>query len=97
MEGFDEKDPERWFRERAQTGQIGMPPSFPPPEEASAEAKARVTNILSNYGLLGQNLDRHEAVIRKRWLKKTKMYQRSIPIEAWPNMAPCHGPGFKVL
>ncbi|KAJ5038242.1 uncharacterized protein L3040_007109 [Drepanopeziza brunnea f. sp. 'multigermtubi'] len=97
VDDFDRKDPEKWFKERAQQGQVVMPSSFLSPSEAKEEVKSRAASIWSNYDLLGQILDRHEATIRKRWLKKTKKQQKSILLAAWPEMAPFHRPDFGAL
>lgn len=94
---FDERDPEKWFRIRAQRGQLVMPSSFPSVAQAEEDAKTRATKILSNYETLGQILDRHEETIRKRWLKKTMKQKRAILLTAWPNMAADHRPDFEAL
>ncbi|KAG4428513.1 hypothetical protein IFR05_016002 [Cadophora sp. M221] len=93
---FNPNDPADWFRKRAEGGAM-MPSSFPSPEEARLEARTKATSILSNYHLLGQILDRHEAAIRKRWLKRTKKQQILILLQAWPNMAPSHRPDSEAL
>jgi hypothetical protein len=94
---FDKEHPEEWFRRHTQSGQIAMPSSFPTAAQVEAEAKTRATKILSNYDTLGQILHRHEATIRKRWLKKTVKQKKAILLAAWSNMAPSHRPDFEGL
>lgn len=52
--------------------------------QKQSEADALVPSLLQNYLLLGQLLDRHEAVIRKRWLGKTREKRLRLLLEAWP-------------
>jgi hypothetical protein len=65
-------------------------------EEVTSEAAARVQSIGKNFGLLGNILDRHEATISKRWLKKSNKIKRTIILEAWgTDMAGSHRPDFQ--
>lgn len=75
------------------------PGSLPLPKMVSAyevrqDAKSRADGILSNWKLLKDILDRHEATIQKRWMKKTKKQRLKILLEAWPNMSTSHRPDF---
>lgn len=49
-------------------------------------------SICEDYGTLSNILMRHEALIRKRWLKKTTAQRREVLLEAWPNMPEEHRP-----
>lgn len=66
----------------------------PEPQEVRQEISARTQSIFRNYGTLNQILDRHEATIQKRWMKKTRTQRLKILLQAWPNMAAVHRPDF---
>jgi len=42
-------------------------------EEIRKEARVKSVNLISNWKELRGILERHEEIIRKRWLKKTKI------------------------
>jgi hypothetical protein len=46
------------------------------------EAHTYAESILENFGFLGDVLDRHEATIHRRWLKKSNKSRRAIILEA---------------
>ena len=55
-------------------------------------------SIFENFGLLGGILDRHEATIHRRWLKKSNKLRLAVVREAWGvKMAPSHRPDFEAL
>lgn len=58
------------------------------------EAKARSRRIFDSHSDLHAILERHEATIQKRWMKKTKSQRQTILLKAWPNMATTHRPDF---
>jgi hypothetical protein len=78
---------------------MGMPvPSFfPTPDEVRREARQRALDVLSTRSLLNQILQRHEEVIRKRSMKKTKSTRTTILTTAWPGMLTTHRPDFAAL
>ncbi len=76
---------------------LPMPSSMPTAEEARRESLERSTNVLSGWNTLRQILERHEEVLRKRWLKKTKSQRTSIVLRAWPKMSAAHRPDFTAL
>ncbi|KAI1372116.1 hypothetical protein F4677DRAFT_463575 [Hypoxylon crocopeplum] len=61
------------------------------------EARGRSSRIFDAYNLLREIITRHEAVIGKRWLKKTKQQKLKILLSAWPNMAAAHCPDFNAF
>ncbi|KAF2143937.1 uncharacterized protein K452DRAFT_285979 [Aplosporella prunicola CBS 121167] len=75
-------------------GGLPLPSSFPSPDEMREEARERAANIYEHWSPLNQILQRHEATIRKRWLKKTREQRRKILLTAWPSMPPMHRPDF---
>lgn len=55
-------------------------------------------SIFKNRKFLQNVLDRHEATIHRRWLKKTKNQRRTVILEAWgAKMALSHRPDFDAL
>ncbi|KAF8857356.1 hypothetical protein BDZ45DRAFT_674760 [Acephala macrosclerotiorum] len=76
---------------------LPMPSSMPTAEEAQREARERSTKVLSGWNTLQQILERHEEVLRKRWLKKTKSQRTSIVLRAWPKMSAGHRPDYTAL
>lgn len=61
------------------------------------EATSRSKNIFSSYNELGQIIVRHEAIIQKRWAKKTRPQRLKILLEAWPGMSAGHRPDYAAL
>jgi hypothetical protein len=51
-------------------------------------------SIINDYNTLKNIVLRHEALIRKRWLKKTTIQRRHILLAAWPNMSEMHRPDY---
>ncbi|KAJ6198353.1 hypothetical protein J3E72DRAFT_374361 [Bipolaris maydis] len=51
-------------------------------------------SICKDYNDLNKIIIRHEATIRKRWLKKTQVQRRDILLKAWPNMPQTHRPDY---
>jgi hypothetical protein len=49
-------------------------------------------NICKDYITLNGIIIRHEALIRKRWLKKSTSQRRAILLAVWPAMAESHRP-----
>ncbi|KAJ5728298.1 hypothetical protein N7493_004628 [Penicillium malachiteum] len=68
--------------------------SIQSPKEFCQEVAARSENIFTRYETLNMILQRHEATIRKRWLKKTQKQRLKILLHAWPNMPTMHRPDF---
>ena len=67
---------------------LGMPaPPMPTVTEVRREARERAQELLSDWKKLRLIVERHEEVIRKRWIKKTKKQRTAILLEAWPNMS----------
>jgi len=67
-----------------------------PIAEAEALSSDLVTRIIHFYGLLRDALDRHEAKINFRWIKKKTAQRREIILEAWGrDMAPSHRPDWE--
>ncbi|QSZ29250.1 hypothetical protein DSL72_003762 [Monilinia vaccinii-corymbosi] len=78
-------------------GAFGLPKpsSMPSPAEVRKEAKERSTAVLSHWNRLRQILERHEEVIRKRWMKKSKVHRSRIILQAWPGLSATHRPDFQ--
>ncbi|KAG0042239.1 hypothetical protein BGZ83_000738 [Gryganskiella cystojenkinii] len=73
------------------------PSSYPSPAEVRAEAKKRVDKIFSDWHLLNHIIQRHEALIQKRWLGKSRPQRKNILTSAWPNMSVYHRPDTEVF
>lgn len=67
---------------------IGVPPRFVTATELRAEAREKTLAIFADFETLRAILDRHEATIQKRWLKKTKAQRLKILLPAWPGTMP---------
>lgn len=78
---------------------LGMPAplSMPTAEEVQREARERSTDVLSQWNTLRNIVARHEEVLRKRWMKKTKKNRVEIITRAWPNMPSMHRADFEGL
>ncbi|KAH7395518.1 hypothetical protein BKA64DRAFT_723829 [Cadophora sp. MPI-SDFR-AT-0126] len=76
---------------------IGMPepPSLPTFDQAQTEAQHRSEELFPQWHELRQILVRHEALIRKRWSKKTKKQRTTTILKAWPDMAASHRPDWE--
>ncbi|KAK5125371.1 hypothetical protein LTR85_000480 [Meristemomyces frigidus] len=72
----------------------GRKPRFITAEEAKETAPERVDSIFSGWNALHSILERHEAVIQKRWMKKTKTQKQKVILAAWPGMSANHRPDF---
>jgi hypothetical protein len=67
------------------------------PEEAAHEAEDRSTKLFEHWTSLQNILNRFEAILRKRWMKKSQEQRKKILLDAWPNMSPLHRPDFRAL
>jgi hypothetical protein len=57
-----------------------------------------VRSIFKNFKFLGAVLDRHEATIHRRWLKKTNKLRLKVILEAWgAKMAASRRPEFEAI
>jgi hypothetical protein len=72
-------------------------PSLPSYAEVKREAAQRSFKIFAHWNRLHEILERHEGVLRKRWMKKTKQQREKILLSAWPGMATTHRPDFQAL
>ncbi|KAB5518728.1 hypothetical protein GE09DRAFT_1294017 [Coniochaeta sp. 2T2.1] len=65
------------------------------PAEARRDAAGSVNRVLANQRLLQQILERHEAVIQRRWEKKGGKQRLEILLKAWgDDIPPTHRPDF---
>lgn len=91
-----DSDPGRFLREMG----FGKPGGYKMPELAKAQdvreqRNTRVASIFKNFRLLKQILERHEATIQKRWMKKRREQKRKIILAAWGGPMPTsHRPDF---
>ncbi|KAI0135118.1 hypothetical protein F4814DRAFT_399921 [Daldinia grandis] len=87
-EDLDWSDPNAFIKQ--------FDPSIPiaSPAQVRQEAQARSNNVFGSYVNLRDILMRHEAVIQKRWNKKTRQQKQKILLDAWPDMAITHRPDF---
>lgn len=75
-------------------GKRGATAVFISAEEAKRTSRERVDAIFTSWDTLHGILERHEAVIQKRWMKKTKTQKQKILLAAWPGMNANHRPDF---
>ncbi|KAF9577087.1 hypothetical protein BGW38_007927, partial [Lunasporangiospora selenospora] len=71
---------------------LPQPSGSPTISQAKKEARERVKNIFEDWDLLNHIIQRHEATIRKRWLKKSRDQRRNTLLHAWPKMPKMHRP-----
>lgn len=87
-----------FFRSIKESGSdLPMPSSFPTPAQARRDALALSTRIFSSWTTLRKILERHEATLRKRWLKKSREQRKKILLSVWPGMHQTHRPDFEVF
>ena len=72
-------------------------PELSDPSQIRAAAQASSRQIWSSYDKLHDILDRHEATIQKRWLKRTKQQRLKFLLDVVPNMPSSHRPDFQAL
>ena len=72
-------------------------PAFPSVSEVRNEATERSGRIFRDWESLHSILNKHEDVLRKRWIKKSQDQRKRILLTAWPNMATTHRPDFRAL
>lgn len=93
FENIDFSKPETFFSELG----LPQPSSCPTPAEVRQQAFERSTEVLSYWTTLQKILDRHEEMLRKRWMKKSKAKRKEILLTAWPNMSSTHRPDFQAF
>ena len=76
---------------------VPQPASFPTFRTVSEESRGLSSKILTNWTTLNAILDRHEEVLRKRWLKRTREQRKKVLLTAWPDMPAMHRPDFFAL
>ncbi|KAI9868436.1 MAG: hypothetical protein M1813_005880 [Trichoglossum hirsutum] len=76
---------------------LPKPTSFPTADEVRKEARECSQKILGDWKLLNGIIERQEAVIQKRWSKKTKERRKKILLSAYPNMPLTHRPDFEAF
>ncbi|KAI9241347.1 MAG: hypothetical protein BYD32DRAFT_406180 [Podila humilis] len=81
-------DPRNFFS----LSHLPQPSSYPTADEVRKEARERAKNIFDDWTLLNHIIQRHEATIQKRWLKKSREQRRNTLLHAWPNMPKMHRP-----
>lgn len=60
--------------------------------QLEAEARPLAQRIYENWKLLKSIVERHEATVQGRWLKKSKVKRRAILLRLWPGMPVDHRP-----
>jgi len=94
----DWNDPSSFFAAMDRGGVGGLPvPKVLSPEEVRSEAGERRRNLFASYDTLHDILERHETMIQKRWLKKSRQQRQAILLEFWPSMPGSHRPDFEAF
>ncbi|KAL9097124.1 MAG: hypothetical protein Q9165_000550 [Trypethelium subeluteriae] len=70
-----------------------MPPILTATEVRS-KSKTLSLSIFNSWNSLKATFERHEATIRKRWLRRTREQRKKILLAAWPDMSIPHRPDF---
>ena len=76
---------------------IPRPSSFPKASEVKKAARQRSSDIFKKFEQVEEILQRHEALIRKRWLKKTPEQRRKLFKAVWPDIPSAHCPDLTVI
>ncbi|KAK7703128.1 hypothetical protein SLS57_011071 [Botryosphaeria dothidea] len=98
LPNIDPNDPLSFLKAMgAGNGNLPMPTSLPSPDEVRKQARTHSTHIFQHWNFLKDAIDRHEATIQRRWMKKTKEQRRKILLSAWPNMPSTHRPDFEAF
>ena len=95
LENMDYSNPQSFFDSLGPN--LPRPPSFPTANKVRKEARERSEKIFADWTTLHRILERHEQLIRKRWMKKTRDQRKKVLATAWPNMSPTHRPDFQAL
>jgi len=89
-------DPKKMFE--MMTAGSGLPmPTFPGLAEVMQQANQYAQDIFSDRAALFEILERYEATLRKRWIKKTGEQRRKVLLTAFPNMPARHRPDFEAI
>ena len=89
----DFNDPLSFFKAIGAGPGSNLPmPELMPPEKVCHEARKRSTAILDHFDTLGSILDRHEATIQNRWMKKTKQQRLKVLLDTSPELPTSHRP-----
>jgi hypothetical protein len=89
-------DSEAFLRAMSDGGRRPMPKMINA-EECRRDALMMSREVLSQHGMLQEILQRHEATIQKRWIKKSNQQRKTILLGAWPNMAAKHRPDIEIF
>ncbi|KAM0540513.1 hypothetical protein ACHAO7_011129 [Fusarium culmorum] len=85
------------MREEIRSGCFQDMPEIPAPDEAREEVRENSKKVFDTYNLLNQIIQRHEATIQRRWIKKTREQRRVILLKAWPYMPKMYRPDIKAF
>ncbi|KAF9880965.1 hypothetical protein CkaCkLH20_01115 [Colletotrichum karsti] len=85
------------FAAMAQAMGIGGPGGLPmpnpiEPEEVREKATPMAEELFKDWETLQKIVERHEATIQRRWMKKSKPKRREILLAVWPGMSELHRP-----
>src|SRR5436190_24345999 len=90
-------NPGTMFASLAASGSNLPIPLLPSRAEVKREAAQRSLKIFEHWNRLHEILERHEGVLIKRWMKKSKEQRKKILLSAWPGMSASHRPDFQAL
>ncbi|KAI9663741.1 MAG: hypothetical protein M1821_007231 [Bathelium mastoideum] len=86
-------DPSALFQMIGAGREGGLPmPSIITPTEVRSKSQTFSSAIFESWSTLEAIIERHEATIRRRWLKKTREQRKKILLAVWPGMAAVHRP-----
>lgn len=72
----------------------GRVKGYPKREDVRDRAQNYSKNIFASYHQLNKILERHEATIQRRWMKKPRQQRLQILLKVWPGMPISHRPDF---
>jgi len=70
---------------------------FPTFEDLKTRSLRLSTRICLDWEILNSIILRSEALVRKRWLKKSTAQRKAILLDAWPNMPHSHRPDIQQI
>jgi hypothetical protein len=98
FKNIDFNDPASFFKALGGGSGTNLPiPKEMSPEEVRGKARGSSDAILRQLDILHEILERHEATIQNRWMKKTKQQRCRILLNAWPDLPASHRPDFEAF
>ncbi|KAF2267621.1 hypothetical protein CC78DRAFT_62548 [Lojkania enalia] len=76
---------------------LPRPSSMLSPDEVRRKSQESAKKVFEDWQTLGSIIQRHEELIRKRWVKKSQQQKKTILLTAWPNIPTQHRPDIEAF